>query len=352
NYVLPTGLPDAPPICLTFDKNQNLLLGSGRITGETVGGGLWRSTDQGNNWSLVGTNLNGLDTLNVSSVITKNDTIFVGAMPGIFKSTDNGVNWILCGLNNINIWSLAINDNGHIFAGTYSKGIYLSTNNGDDWAEINQGLLDSSISSLTANAKGHVFAGTKQQGIFKSTDFGNHWMQINNGLTCTKILSIISNSHDQLYTGTDEDVFCSTDNGENWIKINSTELPYKVYTLAIDSCGFLYAGTDEGVFRSIKSTTQVKENDEVNLRSFSLSHNYPNPFNPVTNIEFRIAKFGFASLKVFNLLGEEVATVVSEELPPGTYKRQWDGSKFSSGVYFYRLQTKGFCETKKFVLIR
>lgn len=86
--------------------------------------------------------------------------------------------------------------------------------------------------------------------------------------------------------------------------------------------------------------------------AFQLSQNYPNPFNPSTAINFQLSAAGHVSLKMFNTLGEEVATLVSEELPAGTYSRTWNASGFPSGVYYYRLQAGSLVETKKLVLLR
>ena len=86
--------------------------------------------------------------------------------------------------------------------------------------------------------------------------------------------------------------------------------------------------------------------------NYFLSQNYPNPFNPVTTIRFDVPVSGIVSVKVFNLLGEEVATLVSEELHPGTHTRQWNAEKFASGVYYYRLQTRDFVDTKKLLLLK
>ncbi len=89
---------------------------------------------------------------------------------------------------------------------------------------------------------------------------------------------------------------------------------------------------------------------------FSLSQNYPNPFNPVTKIKFSIppskgAK-GMTRLIIYDMLGREIATLLNEGLQPGTYEVEWDGSNFSSGVYFYKLITAEYSETKKMVLIK
>jgi len=95
---------------------------------------------------------------------------------------------------------------------------------------------------------------------------------------------------------------------------------------------------------------------------FSLYQNYPNPFNPVTKIKFDIitsllfpnALIGnqFVSLKVYDILGNEIATLVNEQLQPGTYEVTFDGSGLTSGIYFYRLKTGNFVDTKKLILLK
>lgn len=85
---------------------------------------------------------------------------------------------------------------------------------------------------------------------------------------------------------------------------------------------------------------------------FSLSQNYPNPFNPVTNITLQIAVSGLVSLKVFDLTGREVLSLVNEVLNTGIYKVDMNAADLPSGVYLYRLETGKFSETKKMILIK
>jgi hypothetical protein len=85
---------------------------------------------------------------------------------------------------------------------------------------------------------------------------------------------------------------------------------------------------------------------------FSLEQNFPNPFNPSTTISFSLLSKSFVSLKIFDLIGREVATIISEEMLAGNYTRQWNAANMSSGVYFYRLQAGTYIATKKLVLLR
>jgi hypothetical protein len=85
---------------------------------------------------------------------------------------------------------------------------------------------------------------------------------------------------------------------------------------------------------------------------FALVDAYPNPFNPSTTISFTLPSRSFVALKIFDLLGREVATIFSEEMSAGSYSKQWNAAKISSGIYFYRLQAESFTETKKLVLLK
>ena len=80
--------------------------------------------------------------------------------------------------------------------------------------------------------------------------------------------------------------------------------------------------------------------------------NYPNPFNPNTVISFRLSVAGQVTLKIYDVLGKEVETLVSEKLEAGTYSVNWDASKYSSGVYFYRIQAGDFVDTKRMTFIK
>jgi predicted GH43/DUF377 family glycosyl hydrolase len=101
------------------------------------------------------------------------------------------------------------------------------------------------------------------------------------------------------------------------------------------------------------SMVDIDGNVQNNLiREFELSQNYPNPFNPSTTIEFDLPRTGEVSLKIFNILGEEVATLLSASLLSGSYSVNWDASVYASGVYLYRLQAGEYIETRKMVLMQ
>jgi hypothetical protein len=85
---------------------------------------------------------------------------------------------------------------------------------------------------------------------------------------------------------------------------------------------------------------------------FCFNQNYPNPFNPITTISFSLPQVSYVSLKVFNALGEEIEILVSEELSAGNYQYDWNAINLPSGIYFYKLQSENFVETKKMILLK
>ncbi len=121
--------------------------------------------------------------------------------------------------------------------------------------------------------------------------------------------------------------------------VNNIESDYRL-------TGAIVGGKSYGTILDVKKGVVSMPN------SFSLYQNYPNPFNPTTTISFALPSQSVVSLKVFDMLGREVSTIVSGELQAGTYTRQWNASAFASGVYFYRLQAGTFNETKKLLLLK
>jgi hypothetical protein len=116
-----------------------------------------------------------------------------------------------------------------------------------------------------------------------------------------------------------------------------------------------YAGDHWSFFTSIKyvqTSVSVKEQEIISPARYSLSQNYPNPFNPSTIIRYSLPKPGHVMLKIFDLLGREVATLVNDMKAAGEYDVQWTPSGLTSGVYVYRLQAGDFVDTKKLVLLQ
>jgi len=133
--------------------------------------------------------------------------------------------------------------------------------------------------------------------------------------------------------------FASMQNGQTyrwhvWIKDEFTEV------------------SSRDTFQVVYRSTSTEVEPEVRAMAFRLHQNFPNPFNPSTTISFAIGRAAFVRLKVYDVLGKEVATLVNETKQAGTYDVQWNASNLPSGVYFYQLQAGEFSDMKKMALIR
>jgi photosystem II stability/assembly factor-like uncharacterized protein len=319
-------------------------------------GGVYHSTNNGSNWTLDSI---GLTCHWVSALVISATNLFAGTSGGgVFLSTNNGSSWSEVNTGLVSgsgaskiIPCLAVNGT-NLFAGTFSNGVFRSTDNGTSWtATGTTGLTDTEIRLLTVNDT-NLFVETAFMSIFRSTDGGSSWTPVKTGLTNT-IVNTIAVSDSKLYAGTNGGVFLSTNNGTSWMSVNTGLTDSYVYTLCVSGTN-LFAGTDSGVWKRPLSemTTAVERSTIEEPTHFSLNQNYPNPFNPTTTFSFSLPCRSFVSLKIFDLLEREVATIVTEQLSAGSYSKQWNASNMSSGIYFYRLQAGSYTQTKKLLLLK
>jgi hypothetical protein len=108
--------------------------------------------------------------------------------------------------------------------------------------------------------------------------------------------------------------------------------------------------SDEAIEMGL-ATSKVEDEDNTNIEYY-LSNNFPNPFNPITNISFILADEGYTELKIFDVVGNTIQTLIQNELNAGRYNIQFNAGKLSSGIYLYRLSVNDYSETKKMVLIK
>lgn len=416
---------------LVINSNNEIVVGAGSR--------LFRSTNNGQNWTEITTANAQLGAATFNEL----GHLFVGNLSGIYRSTDNGDSWTQIN-NGINVGSfIAVNDFsfnsvgtlyvglGGGFSGSTSKGVFYSTNNGDNWFELNDGLINNALRSLTVDINDFLYAGNTEGQVYKSinpttansinktlTDLNipisniqpaistinfsppgksaNKSVQQNISSVQIKINEVLhTRTGDLTFTlehlgvsqtivleaGADGQNFISTILGDDntipiangiapftgyYVPSNSLSVfngldPYGDWTLTITDG---YAGND-GILNSwsliinLDRTTDIEQENELTLNRYSLSQNYPNPFNPTTKIRYTIPStplsFGEGlgvRLVIYDLLGKEIATLVNEEKPAGTYEVTFDASGLSSGVYYYQMKTENYLETKKMLLLR
>ncbi len=211
----------------------------------------------------------------------------------------------------------------------------------------------------------NIFAGaTNAGGVYLSTDNGTTWKTAASGLPSeitggysyhTVNVNALVSSGSDLFAGTDDGIFVSKNNGTSWTQSNSGLATVGIQSLVISGTN-LFAGTDSSsVWRRpiLELTTGVKEAKSEIPAVFSLAQNYPNPFNPSTMIQFTVPSTGRAVLKVFNVLGQEVATLFNGEATAGVnHQVQFNASNLASGVYFSRLEFGGKMQMNKMLLLK
>ena len=163
----------------------------------------------------------------------------------MFRSSDNGASWTERnnGLAGIRVRSLAINQNGDIFAGNLSSrgvalGIFRSTDNGENWTEINNGVGATHFTSIVINSNGVIFGGLF--GVFRSEDNGDSWVEVSTRIT----YSLAVGSDGYIFAGTEDGLFRSIDNGDNWTAVNFGLGSNLIDALVINSNGDIFAGAD------------------------------------------------------------------------------------------------------------
>lgn len=247
-YAINKGIENIKVISLAIDESS-IFIGTDRS-------GLYRSTNNGSDWSKVDLKYNSTSQIfYVYSIAIDKNKIFAGTDAGIFLSTDNGENWTSMNNGFANetsiIHSVAICDT-NIFAGTFDGEIYLSTNNGANWNLVLTDLPNPNHTSIHINTillnDTNIYAGT-DEGIYLSTNNGKSWSSLNTtNLTDTKILSLAVSGMN-IFAATPTGIFYSADNGLNWTTANNGLPKFPIKSIVIKDTNNIYAGT-YGFFHS------------------------------------------------------------------------------------------------------
>ena len=285
--------------------------------GWLVGSVILKTTDGGNIWipkPIGGGDIQFLDPL-------------TGILAGssIFKSTDGGDNWIesLWGgmTGHFDRISFSDSENGfvihHYTGGGFGQNFFIerTTNGGADWITTNYPWAQCrDVHSINSNIVYVVGIGSQapvRGAILKSSDGGTTW-------------------NEQFFE------LDKTLNGVHFVNEN--------IGWVVGDSGTVLHTTNGGVSSVDDETTQPTE--------FILEQNYPNPFNPRTVISYQLPVCSEITLKVYDVLGNEIATLVNEEKPGGRYEVEFNASALPSGVYFYQLKASNYIETKKMLLLK
>ncbi|RKY95560.1 MAG: hypothetical protein DRQ13_06930 [Ignavibacteriae bacterium] len=350
-----------------------------------------RSSNGGNNFSGItppGSNITAF-IAPYKLFFLDGDIIYAGR-DRIYKSINGGSNWTTT--NNGNVldgnpalaMDISYQTSNKVFVGTapYEQtrsGLFRTTNGGTGWDNITGTLPDRFPADIAVDPNDDEIVYVTLYGfgtghVFKSTNSGDTWTDISDNLSDIPVPAVIvdPNNSSHVYIGTDIGVFVSTDGGGNWQDFNAG-LPDAVLGMdlnitTVNNVIRVMTHGNGGFERKLLSQIPVGlDPDPIVASSFKLEQNYPNPFNPSTTISWQLPVDAFVSLKVYDVLGNKVATLVNEEKPAGNYEVEFDASNLSSGTYFYKLEAidpsaslpagrqgsgQGFVETRKMILLK
>jgi photosystem II stability/assembly factor-like uncharacterized protein len=314
-------------------------------------GTILRTTNFGANWTLIPSPV----TQTLRDVSDFN-FYAVGDSGVIIRSTNAGLNWVSVTsptTKNLNAIAAtfsyyAVGDDGTVLMPQGGAG--------SPWVVLASGMANR-LRGVPLFGSRNIVAGANGL-VAKSTNFGVNW--ITTPTNTTKSLNALEfsvNNNDRIYCVGDSGVILrSTNFAATWGFQNSgttNNLNPTFFYLgdntgyAVGNNGTILKTTDAG-----GAVTYIREENGNTPGGFALYQNYPNPFNPATDFGFRIAGFGFVTLKIYNSQGKEIAVLISEDMNAGVYEYTWNASAFSSGVYYYRLEAGEFSETKKMVLVK
>lgn len=379
---------------------------NGHMYAGTWGGKIYKSTDDAGTWNIIN---DGMDVAFIWSIAIDdaNGKIWVGTEKGAFISRDNGENWELRGLDGQDVRAIVVAGQDHVYAGSWGNGVFeLSSATNYQFVDITDDNLNTAVHALAVNSFGDVYAGTFGGGVFKLMNGTEEWLDTDSPSKFIWTLGVTSD--DDIFAGSyGNGVVATFDNGANWYEMNENLPGQHVYSIVVDNndnvyittwtggvfmltmssdrvvksgnsnsvqsvawedagltgfnvstllvnqvTGTVFAGTSTGaVLKKTNSVVSVSD-EEVAPIKFELAQNYPNPFNPSTTIKFSIAKEGFFSVKVYSILGQEVTTLLANDLTQGNYEVSFDASKLASGIYIYQLVGDNVNFTKKMMLIK
>ena len=316
------GLPYAGGWCFEF-SDSILVAGS-------FGWGIYLSSDLGDNWTIPDSGI--VSNENVHVIIRHKNYVFAGTAVndnGILRSSDNGRSWIPVN-NGLTIGSfLSLASNGQdLYAGMAFTGeVFRSTDDGMSWFYAGNGLPANSHIATLAVKDSNVYAGLGSgEGVYYSSNSGENWTKISASTSISQVWTLVLADSNLFVGSIGTGVFLTQDNGISWTTKNEGLINKNIRSLLVTSDKYLFAGTTNGFvsYRPLSEmTTGVEDQSNEIPSQFILEQNYPNPFNPSTKIKYSIPQSSNVTIKVFDILGNEIETLVNEEKPAGTYEITW-----------------------------
>jgi len=312
-----------------------------------------KTVNGGSNWVTV----NSEPSLQLWGLFFVNSlTGFIAGSTGrIMKTTNAGVNWVsLTSPTQTSLSSIYfINENTGFISG--SAIALKTTNQGASWVNMNAPFISGfenfrEIYFFNENLGLYVSDAGR---IVKTTNSGLNWNLVSSGTTQSLFGVKFIDAMTGYACGNAGAIVRTTDGGENWFGQTSplSEILTDVW-FTNASTGYISSWSGKILKTTNGGITFIEPVSSEIPETFALEQNYPNPFNPVTKFKFSLPVTGNVLLKIFDVSGREVTELVNKSLQAGTYEVDWDASLYSSGIYFYSVQSGDYHQTRKMVLVK
>ena len=270
-------------------------------------------------------------------------------MEVIIRTNDGGYNWSTQNSGTSqNLWAVAFSD-ANIGTAVGNGGIILRTvDGGNNWLPQTSGTSLRLNGIYFSDDNNGVVVGSRI--ILRTVDGGTNWVDVSPAVTPVLYGVHFGNVNNGAAVGENGTILRTTDGGATWSSEVSGTTEYLLDVFFLNGSSGFAVGIGGTILR-YNGTVDV-EDENNNLTDFTLVQNYPNPFNPSTRIRFSIPESAYTTLKVYSILGQEVATLLNEEKSSGVYEVNFDGLNLSSGTYIYKLKAGNFSETKKMILLK
>jgi photosystem II stability/assembly factor-like uncharacterized protein len=319
-------------------------------TGIVVGdnGTIFTTTNSGTNWISK----NSSTSLQLRGACFAGGSTFfaVGDDGATVKSTDDGNTWttLNSGTTERLLCVTAVDQN--VWVGARNGLMLFSSNGGTTFSSMSNPATDDIKDIQFIDAPIGFACGSNSFFMFTSNG-GASWTSRSSGIQVgLNGLHFVNQSKGWTVGGVGT-LYSTTNAGQNWV-LESTPTIQDINSIhSFDEVNAWAVGNIGAIVTNYTPTTGIESNGN-NVTNFMLEQNYPNPFNPSTRISFNLLSREFVTLKVYNALGSEVATLLKENLPGGYYEIEFNGYGLQSGVYFYELSSNNFVETKKMLLLK
>jgi hypothetical protein len=228
---------------------------------------------------------------------------------------------------------------------------------GTSWKTQNSGVTNDLYSIDFTDTSTAIVTGANGT-ILRTTDAGTTWIRQTSGTANTLYGVDFGDTNNGVAVGDNGTILRTTNGGITWMS-EPSGMRYSLrsvsFTFNKDTRIVTVVGANGTILRKTEGGVAVRDNSSSKIESpnqISLKQNYPNPFNPITTISFKLSKSAFVTLKVYDLNGEEITTLINESKTAGSYTVNFEASKFSNGVYFYRLYAGGFVQSRKMLLLK